>query len=64
MDDTPLANDHAESSSSDSTAAPRAEALTKVCEQQDRAREVLRRKLGQVNVAVDLVREVRGVALK
>jgi hypothetical protein len=33
--------------------------LRKVCDEQDRAREALKRKLGIVEVAVDLVREAR-----
>ncbi len=35
------------------------EAMRQACEEQDRLREELRQKVGDLNVAVELVREVR-----
>jgi hypothetical protein len=58
MDDAP--NTAApESTPSPSNGPVSNEELHRVCEEQDRAREALRRKLGVVGVAVDLVREAR-----
>ncbi len=38
------------------------EAMRRACEDMDRAREELRRQKGEMNVAVDLVREIRDEA--
>jgi hypothetical protein len=59
MEDTPASTDRHESTGHHPEASSSVEELRKVCAQQDRAREALKRKLGVVDVAVDLVREAR-----
>jgi len=41
------------------TAHRDSEAMRQACDEQDRLREELRQKVGEVNLAVELVREVR-----
>jgi hypothetical protein len=41
---------------------PDPEVMREACEEQDRAREELRQRVGELNVAVDLIREVRDEA--
>lgn len=59
MDDTSTSSDRPESLENLSVDSVNTQQVGRVIAEQDRAREALRRKLGIVDVAVDLVREAR-----